>query len=180
MAVLRLRPTSDDEDDSGNAVVERVPTAALEDYPEPDEDSRSFYSYSSCPDRSPDPSGSEFSDAEDPLALHWLTGFGPRSGPPCSICHGLPSISFLRDVGRICARCKQGMDSINISRYWSIMHRNHRVLRDYGITRQIVDFIWGDGLSIYCYCGQCDDSWFLHGWVCYDRAPLVPVVGDDV
>ena len=180
VAVLRLRPTSDDEDASGNAVVERVPTATLEDYPESDDDSRSSYSYSSCPDRSPDPSGSEFSDEEDPLALYWLTGFGPRGGPPCAICHELPSISFLPNVGRICARCKQDSDSNQISWYWCEMHRNHRVLRDFGITRQIVDFIWGDGLSIYCYCGQCDDSWFLHGWVCYDRAPLVPVVGDDV
>ena len=190
VAVLRVRPESDEENDSGNAVMERVPTASDEENERGNavvgrtptaSDEYSLYSYSSCPDRSPDPSGSEFSDEEeDPLALYWLTGFGPRGGPPCTICHELPSISVLPNVGRICARCKQDSDSNQISWYWCVMHRNHRVLRDFGITRQIVDFIWGDGLSIYCYCGQCDDSWFLHGWVCYDHAPLGPVVGDDV
>ena len=153
VAVLRLRPTSDDEDASGNAVVERVPTATFEDYPESDDDSRSSYSYSSCPDRSPDPSGSEFSDEEDPLALYWLTGFGPRGGPPCTICHELPSICVMPNVGSVCARCQQYSDSNQIAWYWCVMHRNHRVLRDFGITRQIVDYIWGEGLSIYCYCG---------------------------
>ena len=72
VAVLRLRPTSDDEDGSGNAVMERVPTAALEDYPESDEDS--LYSYSSCPDHPPlENSESEFSE-DDRTVLEWATG----------------------------------------------------------------------------------------------------------
>ena len=172
VTVPRLRPSSDDDDASGNAVEDRVPTAVLEDYPESDEDSTSHYSYSSCPDHSPDRSGSEFSEDEDPLAFYRLTAFGPRGGPPCQKCDELPGISHHRDYGLICARCQQDIDSNQISWYWSVMHRNHRVLRDFGVTRQIADFIWGDGLSIYCYCGECDDSWFLRGWICYDPSDL--------
>ena len=78
VAIPSLHPMSDEEDDGGNAVANRVPTAILEDYPESDEDSMSRYSYSSCPDYPPvESSESDFSEDD-------ITVVGSGNGPhPC-------------------------------------------------------------------------------------------------
>ena len=166
VAVLRLRPTSDDEDASGNAVVERVPTAALEDYPESDEDS--LYSYSSCPDHPPPESPeSDFSE-DDNTVLEWAIGrLGPPSIEPCQRCGQLPyAMSSAKHGDLVCYRCPQIETNQLLTRCWSLLLRMHRVFGDFGITHNIVELLLGNGLHKYCTCGQCNPSWFLHGWVC--------------
>ena len=166
VAVLRLRPTSDDENDGGNAVVERVPTATLEDYPESDEDS--LYSYSSCPDQPPpESSESEFSE-HDTAVLEWATG-RPRHilTTPCERCWQLPYAMYsMKREDLFCYRCMQLETNQVLTRRWSLLLRTHRVFGDIGITRAIVELLLGDGLHMYCTRGQCNHNWFLRGWVC--------------
>ena len=173
VAIPSLRPMSDEEDDGGNAVANRVPTAILEDYPESDEDSMSRYSYSSCPDYPPAASSeSDFSE-DDITVLDWATGgrFGQRPPPlpPCERCGILPSTMYSAKRGDlVCYRCPQSETNHVLSRRWGLLLRTHRVFGDFGITRHIVDFLLGDGLHKYCSCGRCNSNWFLHGWVCHD------------
>ena len=162
--VPSLRPSSG----SGDAEPTTAHNAFLEDYPGPDEESMSQSSYSSCPDHPPEDSESEFSEDDDNAVLDWVTGRGPRGGPPCERCGQLPSVCYSDTFGLMCFRCPQNDKNRILMAHWGKIYRTHPVLGDVGITRHIVEFLWSDGLYRYCSCGQCNPNWFLHGWVCYD------------
>ena len=143
--------------------------ASLEDYHWPDGlESASHSSYSSCPDHPPDDSASECSDDSHNIVFDWLTGFGPRGGPPCNRCRQLPSVVYGEVFDLICHRCHQADTNFYLIAHWSMIYHTHPLLNDIGITRHVAEFLWGDGLSKYCSCGECNPNWFLRGWVCYD------------
>ncbi len=101
-----------------------------------------------------------------------LAGSGQRNGPLCNQCGILTCVSRSETKGLICARCLQGECIDQMIGYWDNLHRNHNTLSQPTIARQIIEYMYGNGLSAYCYCGRCDPDWFLHGWVCcpYDIA----------
>ena len=64
--------------------------------------------------------------------------------------------------------------------YWGNLHRNHRILSQPTIARDIIEYMFGNGLAAYCSCGTCNPDWFLHGWICcpYVNPPWPWVVPD--
>ena len=111
---------------------------------------------------------SESSDDTHEPAFEYMTGFGPRGGPPCNRCRQLPSVFYSDLFGLMCHRCHQSDTNRYLIEHWSMIYRTHPLLGDTGITRHIAEFLWGDVLSGYCSCGECNPNWFLCGWVCYD------------
>ena len=105
-----------------------------------------------------------------------LEGAAPRSGPLCEHCGLLTCVGRSEIKGLVCARCLQGECIDQWIGYWSSLHRNNEVLSDPTFARHIIEYMYGNGLSAYCYCGQCNPDWFLHGWICrpYSDARAVP------
>ena len=95
-----------------------------------------------------------------------LAGSGPRSGPMCEHCGQLACVSRSETKGLICARCLQGECIDQVISYWGNLHRNHSILSQPTLARNILEYKYGNGLAAYCYCGECNPNWFLHGWVC--------------
>ena len=116
---------------------------------------------------------------EDALGPRWLTALGHRDGPLCHLCNRLPSTIQHQEYGMICISCKRMIDSNLISWYWGTLVSSTQILINDEITRLIADFIWGEGMCVFCYCGQCPGSWLLSGWICYGRAPFEPVAEND-
>ena len=101
-----------------------------------------------------------------------LAGSGLRGGPLCEQCGQLACVSRSETKGLICARCLQGECIDQVISYWGNLHRNHRILSQSTIARNILEYMYGNGLAAYCYCGDCNLNWFLYGWVC--RLPSDP------
>ena len=95
-----------------------------------------------------------------------LAGSAQRSGPLCNHCGILTCVSRSETKGLICARCLQGECIDQMIGYWGNLHRNNGILSQPTLARHILEYMYGNGLSAYCYCGQCNPEWFLHGWVC--------------
>ncbi len=96
----------------------------------------------------------------------WLKGFDTRGGPPCEQCGQLACVHRSETKGLICARCLQSECIDQLIGYWGNLHRNHCILGNATAARIIAEHMYGDGLAAYCYCGQCNPTWFLSGWVC--------------
>ncbi len=159
VAVLNVRPDSDDET-GGNAAVEQC---------QEDPDEYSPYSYSSCPESSPPESyESDFSEDFDSRVLEWVTG-RPKL---CDRCWQLPYAFYsLTHEDLFCYRCKFQKTNQVLTRRWSLLLRNHPVFGDSVLTNVIVELLLGDGLHMYCVCGQCKSSWFAMGWTCPTHQP---------
>ena len=100
--------------------------------------------------------------------LVWAMGsFGPRGGPPCEQCRQLPSVYHCDVLGLLCNRCLQGNMNKQLTEWWGNLFREHPVMSDTAVTRTIAEYVWGDGLEAYCYCGRCNPNWFLRGWICW-------------
>ena len=108
-----------------------------------------------------------------------LAGSGPRSGPMCEQCGILACVSR-SETGLICARCLQGECIDQLISYWGNLHRNHRILSQPTLARNILEYMFSNGLAAYCYCGVCNPEWFLHGWICcpYSYPPRTMVLPD--
>ena len=160
VAVLGIRNDSDDENERGNAVVERCRTESQEYSP---------YSYSSCPESSPPESyASDFSEDFDNTVLEWVTG-RPRL---CDRCWQLPYAFYsLSSDDLYCYRCKFQESNQALTKRWSLLLRNHRVFGETVLTSVVVEILFGDGLHMYCTCGQCNPSWFPIGWLCPTHQP---------
>ena len=100
-----------------------------------------------------------------------MGSFRPIGGPPCEICHELPSAYHSDSDGSwgtmLCYRCVQDDDNMCWASYLNRKYRTHPFLDNPIIMFNVAGFILGTGLQNYCYCGECDPNWFLHGWVCY-------------
>ena len=109
-----------------------------------------------------------------------LAGSGIRKGPMCEQCGQLACVSRSETKGLICARCLQGECIDQVISYWGNLHRNHSILSQPTLARNILEYMYGNGLAAYCYCGECNPNWFLHGWVCcpYSDPPLTWVQPD--
>ena len=129
---------------------------------------------------SPFPSPSEYSSRSESsddishvfLGSPQLAGSGIRGGPPCEQCGLLACVSRSETQQLICAKCLQGECIDQVISYWGNLHRNHRILSQPTIARNILEYMYGNGLAAYCYCGDCNLNWFLYGWVC--RLPSDP------
>ena len=108
-----------------------------------------------------------------------LAGSGQRSGPLCNQCGMLTCVSRSETKGLICARCLQGECIDQMIGYWGNLHRNHGILSQPTLARHILEYMYGNGLSAYCYCGQCNPDWFLHGWVCCPYSGARAIVRPD-
>ena len=97
-----------------------------------------------------------------------MGSFGPEGGPPCEMCHQLPSVYHSDAYGLMCYRCLQENDNMCWAVYLGRKYRTHPFLGNPIIMFNIAGFILGTGLDWYCRCGECDPNWFLRGWVCYD------------
>ena len=106
-------------------------------------------------------------------------GAGAR-GPMCEQCGILACVSRSETKGLICARCLQGECIDQVISYWGNLHRNHCILCQPTLARNILEYMFGNGLAAYCFCGTCNPDWFLHGWVCcpYSDPPWPWVVPD--
>ncbi len=173
VAVLNIRPESDEESARGNAIMERIPTASDEENERGNAvaglaptayEEYSSYSYSSCPDSPPpDSYESDFSEDFDNTVLEWVTG-RPRL---CDRCWELPYAFYsLSSDDLYCHRCKFQESNQALTKRWSLLLRNHRVFGETVFTSVIVEILFGDGLHMYCTCGQCNPNWFPMGWVC--------------
>ena len=101
-------------------------------------------------------------------SMFWDMGrFGPRGGPPCEQCMELPSVNQCKVPGLLCNRCLQGSMNKQKTVWWAAIYRGHPVLSDPIIMQPIAEYVWGNGLDVYCHCGQCKPRWFLHGWICW-------------
>ena len=86
-------------------------------------------------------------------------------------CHELPA-AYHNDADgswgtMLCYRCDQDDDNMCWASYLNRKYRSHLYLANPIVMINIAGFILGNGLSNYCYCGECDPNWFLRGWVCY-------------
>ena len=128
-------------------------------------------------------SPSEDPDAERILDIVWtnpqLAGSGPTFGPLCEHCGMLFCAGRSETKGLICARCLQGECIDQMIGYWGNLHRNHGILSQPTLARNILEYMYGNGLSAYCYCGQCNPDWFLHGWVCCPYSGARAIVRPD-
>ena len=160
VAALNVRHDSDDENVGGNAIMERCRTEHEEYSP---------YSYSSCPESSPHESyESDFSEDFDSRVLEWATG-QPRL---CNRCWELPYAHYnIATDDLYCHRCKTQECNQVLTKRWSLLLRNHRVFGETVLTSVIVEILFGNGLHMYCTCGQCCPSWFPMGWVCPAHQP---------
>ena len=95
-----------------------------------------------------------------------LEGAAPKGGPLCEHCGLLTCVGRSEIKGLVCARCLQTECIDQLINYWNSLHRSNEVLSDPTFARHIIEYMYGNGLSAYCYCGQCNPDWFLHGWVC--------------
>ena len=139
---------------------------------------RSSYG-SSCPDRSPDESTSDPFSSNFGSVLDWAMGsYGPRGGPPCEQCRQLPSVYHCDVLGLICNRCLQGNMNKQLTEWWGKLFREHPVMSDTAVTRTIAEYVWGDGLEAYCYCGRCNPNWFLRGWICWPSSRCTSAEGE--
>ena len=155
VAALSIRNDSDDDNERILTVVERCRTESEEYSP---------YSYSSFHDSPPpESSESDFSEDFDDNVLEWVTG-RPRL---CDRCCELPFVFFrLRSDEHLCYRCKFQEINQALAKRWSSHFRNHRVFGEIVLTSVVVEILFGDGIHMYCSCGQCNSSWFPMGWVC--------------
>ena len=111
--------------------------------------------------------------------LVWAMGsFGPRGGPPCEQCRQLPSVYHCDVLGLLCNRCLQGNMNKQLTEWWGNLFREHPVMSDTAITRTIAEYVWGDGLEAYCYCGRCNPNWFLRGWICWPTSRCTSAEGE--
>ena len=104
----------------------------------------------------------------DAAQLEFRSLFGPEGGPPCDVCHQLPSVCPGDARGLMCHRCLQDADNMRWAYYLNFKYRTNPGLADPIIMFNVAGFILGTGLNRYCQCGECDPNWFLRGWVCYD------------
>ncbi len=129
------------------------------------------------PEESPFPSPSEYSSQSESSAENpdfflrttnptWdspqMAGSGIRGGLPCEQCGLLVCISRSESSGLICARCLQSECIDQVISYWGNLHRNHRILSQPTIARNVLEYMFGNGLAAYCFCGTCNPDWFLH------------------
>ena len=101
-------------------------------------------------------------------SLPIMGSFGPEGGPPCKVCHQLPSVCHCDARGLVCHRCLQKDDNECWAYYLNWKYRTNPLLGDPIIMFDVAVFILGTGLNRYCQCDGCDPNWFLRGWVCYD------------
>ena len=141
--------------------------AALVNYQSPEGSASATPSSHSSPSES---SGADPDPFLPIIDLAWdspqLAGSGPKGGPLCEHCGKLACVGRSETKGLICARCLQGECIDQVISYWGNLHRNHSILSQPTLARHILEYMYGNGLAAYCYCGQCNPDWFLHGWVC--------------
>ena len=107
------------------------------------------------------------SSGDNPFTVpEWLMGLDARGGPPCEHCGQLACVHRSETKGLVCARCLQSECIDQLIGYWGNLHRNHCILSNTTLARNIAEHMYGDGLAAYCYCGECNPNWFLYGWVC--------------
>ena len=129
------------------------------------------------------PSPSSWSESSKETPDFFLDATGPgragARGPMCEQCGILACVSR-SETGLICARCLQGECIDQLISYWGNLHRNHRILSQPTIARNVLEYMFGNGLAAYCSCGTCNPDWFLHGWICcpYSDPPWPWVVPD--
>jgi len=104
----------------------------------------------------------------DAALLEFRQLFGPEGGPPCKVCHQLPSVCHCDAHGLVCHRCLQKDDNECWAYHFNWKYRTNPLLGDPIIMFDVAVFILGTGLNRYCQCDGCDPNWFLRGWVCYD------------
>ena len=160
VAVLNVRPNSDDENVGGNAIA---------DHCRSEQDEYSPYSYSSCPESSPPESyESDSSEGFDFSVLEWATG-QPRI---CHRCWELPYNHYnITNDELYCHRCWAEERNQDFAICWGQLFRNHDVLGNTVLAGVIVKTLFGDGLDWYCKCGQCYTNWFPLGWMCPAHQP---------
>ena len=95
--------------------------------------------------------------------------FGPKGGPPCEVCHQLPSVRRCDARGYVCHRCLQKAENKCWADHQNWKYRAHPLLGDPIIMFNVAALILGTGLNRYCQCDGCDPNWFLRGWVCFPR-----------
>ena len=105
---------------------------------------------------------------QDAALLEFRKLFGPKGGPPCKVCHQLPSVCHCDARGLVCHRCLQKDDNECWAYHFNWKYRTNPLLGDPIIMFDVAVFILGAGLIRYCQCDGCDPNWFLRGWVCYD------------
>ena len=105
---------------------------------------------------------------QDAALLEFRQLFGPEGGPPCKVCHQLPSVCHCDARGLVCHRCLQKDENKCWAYHLNWKHRANPLLGDPIIMFNVAVFILGTGLNRYCQCDGCDPNWFLRGWVCYD------------
>ena len=104
-----------------------------------------------------------------------------RSGeqePMSKQCGIFICVSHSESGGLQCAKCLQSECIDQLISYWGNLHRNHRILSQPTIARDIIEYMFGNGLAAYCSCGTCNPDWFLHGWICRPDAPWPWAVPD--
>ncbi len=104
----------------------------------------------------------------DAAQLEFRQLFGPEGGPPCKVCHQLPSVCHCDARGLVCHRCLQKDENKCWAYHLNWKYRANPLLGDPIIMFNVAVFILGTGLNRYCQCDGCDPNWFLRGWVCYD------------
>ena len=123
----------------------------------------------------------ESSDETPDFFLDMTSPGGPGArGPMCEQCGIFICVSRSESSGLQCAKCLQSECIDQLISYWGNLHRNHRILSQPTIARNIIEYMFGNGLAAYCSCGTCNPDWFLHGWICcpYVNPPWPWVVPD--
>ena len=119
-----------------------------------------------CSTPSSPSSWSESSGETDQILLYRTsTGRIGVRGPLCARC-GILQCARRSENGFICERCLQVECIDQLISYWGSIHRNHRVLCHPTITRNILEYMFGDGMASFCFCDTCDREWLLNGWIC--------------
>ena len=104
----------------------------------------------------------------DAALLEFRQLFGPEGGPPCDVCHQLPSVCPGDARGLMCHRCLQDDDNKCWAYYLNFKYRTNPRIGSPIIMLNVAGFLLGSGLNRYCQCDGCDPNWFLRGWVIYD------------
>ena len=109
---------------------------------------------------------SDDSGEENRLSRHWIV-LGPKNGPLCTVCKTWLATRHHQEYGMICINCKRKIESNLITWYRGMLGGPNHFVVNSEIMRLIAGYIWGEGANTFCYCGLCQDSWLLNGWVCY-------------
>ena len=108
-----------------------------------------------------------------------LEGAAPKGGLLCEHCGLLTCVGRSEVKGLVCARCLQTECIDQLINYWNSLHRCNEILGNPAFARHIIEYMYGNGLSAYCYCGQCNPDWFLYGWICRPYADARIILSPD-